>query len=223
MKADEYQQLLSEHEWHYHCMPPSDYHTHGWNEVKLIELARQHGHQSIFNHFYFREFKIPFFKDFPVATMANEQHQTDKHMNLTLNITADPAILEALNRIADGFGTRCTPATVTAAPATQEEEETPVKPAPKKAAKKPMETKPVPAEPEEEEFTLTGAELVERLGPLKNSEYSKALRGYMNKDLDLGGVTLGEVTDAAKLKKIDAKITELLKAKAKADAEEEDI
>lgn len=161
----------------------------------------------------------PFFK-FPVATTANEQPKNTDTMNIQVNLTADPQILSVLNRIADNLGVRHTPGTerpVTTLPEPASTEEAPVPEAPKKRKSATPAPKVVEPEPEPEVNVPTGAELAERISPLKGTQYTKQLRAYLDNDLGLAGTKLNEVTDAEALKKIDQKITELLKAAAEDD------
>lgn len=94
-------------------------------------------------------------------------------------------------------------------------EEAPAAEAPKKRKK--AETPAPKPEPEPEVEAPTGAELRERVLPLKGTGYAKQLRAYMAVDLGLTGVNLLEVTDAAARNKINEKITELLAASAADD------
>lgn len=200
------------------------------NELHLITLAREHGDafKRFFNSHYHSAWGVPFFK-FPVATTANEQHTNNDTMNLTLNITADPKILDAINNLTAAISSKqcgSTPAdapcpveaikvteegTVEEAPDTTEE--------PKKTrAKKTPTPKVVEPEPEPEVEAPTGAELAERISVLKGTPYTKQLRAYLDEQLGLAGVKLNEVTDATARNKINEKITELLEAaKAAAD------
>lgn len=202
-------------------------------ELHLITLAREHGDafKLLFNAHYISAWGVPFFK-FPVATTANEQPKNNDTMNLTLNITADPKILDAINNLTAALGSKqcgSAPAPVTFvgivdSPAPAEETPEPAAEAPKKRKK--AETpapKVVEAELEPEIEAPTGAELRERVLPLKGTGYAKQLRAYMDEQLGLAGVNLLEVTDAAARNKINEKITQLLKdaeieaAKAAAD------
>lgn len=158
-------------------------------------------------------------KHFPVATTANEQPKNTNSMNATLHITVDPQIIEAINNLAASLGEGCTAAPVfdvelekkklevaTEAPATPEPKGKGKKanpPAPKTPVEEP--------EPEPEDEAPTGPELAARITPIKNTPYTKALRAYIDEQLGLAGVKLNEITDNAARKKIDAKITELLK------------
>lgn len=158
---------------------------------------------------------------FPVAIKANEQ---PKHnMNLTLNITADQQIIDALNNIATSFRGNCTAATTATVSEVVAEEETPAAPAaPKKgkAAPKPASVKPAPVieEPEEEPFTLTGVDLVGLLAPIKGTDYTKELKSYKDTQLGLADTQLKDVTDVSHLKKLHVKIIELVEKKQAADA-----
>lgn len=198
-------------------------------ELRLINLAREHGDsfKLLFNVHYINAWGVPFFK-FPVATTANEQHKNTNTMNIntTVTISFDEKAEAVLNKFAEALfmnGTRGDPAAtqvrealVHQAPAT-EEAETPATPAPEpKKREKKAAPAPKAPEPDPLENVPTGAELAERISPLKGTNYTKQLRAYLDNDLGLSGTKLTEVTDVDDLKKIEVKIAELLEA-AKGD------
>lgn len=96
MTTTDYDRLCSEH-----AFPRIDGDNDSADrELHLITLAREHGDafKLLFNSHYISAWGVPFFK-FPVATTANEQHTNNDTMNLTLNITADQKILDAINNL----------------------------------------------------------------------------------------------------------------------------
>lgn len=175
---------------------------------------------------------------FPTATTAKEQPKTKTHMNATLTITADPAVLEAINNLASAIRSKapCEPVfdtelakrqlevPLSPTPTVEQEES----PAPKKRRTKVASPEPVeiPEEPvneepaNEEPEPPTGAELRDEVGPMKNSPYSKRLRKYMDEELGLTDKKLQDVTDIGHRAKLHAKIQELLAEKARADEDE---
>lgn len=180
-------------------------------------------------------------KHFPVATTANEQPKNTDTMNIQVNLTTDQQILDAINNLAAAISSRNTlivqggaggsteaacPVEVIRAAQASPAEEAPAPEAPKKRkaatpAPKPVEPEPEPVEPEPEpEIQVpTGPELKARVEPIKGTVYVTKLRDYMDNDLGLKGTGLAVVTDTEALKKIDEKITQLLKAAAAAEDE----
>jgi hypothetical protein len=227
------------HNWLWSCEThPSHYNAGAKEEAELMQIAYSKGsdYKAVMNHFYMQEFRVPLFKNFPVANVANEQPKPKDTMNLNVNITADPAIIEAINAVAAALKACQTPAVVDAglkepvlipdapepeAPKTRKTRATKAALEPEPAVAPESEPAPVAepepapaAEPEPE--APTGEQLLERVkeAGLVKTQWSEKLRDYMDKDIGLLGVTLKAVTDPEKRRLIDAKITELIAAKA---------
>ena len=197
-------------------------------QAGLESVTTDYGRQLLLTHA--TNFGDPFirlyYKQFPVATMANGQTKTKNTdtMNIQVNLSVDPKAIDALNNLAAAISGHSSGVTyVTEAPreAPPAPEEAPVPEAPKKVKKSPPTPKtPVEAvEPDPLKDVPTGAELKDRIIPLKGTGYPQKLRDYMDGPLGLKGVLLVAVTDVDALKKIDDKITELLK-EAAAEADE---
>jgi len=170
-------------------------------------------------------------KHFPVAIKATENPtpntQTNTTMNTLLNdiyeILIKP-LVEAIDRntAAKTGGSVMTPAsTITPCEAPPKEDED--KPETGKRGRKPKaaeaapatEPEPAPAvEPEvvaPEEPYMSGPELVELMKPLAKTQYSTKLVEFRDNELNWNKPTR-ELTDPAKLRKMEAKIREFLAA-----------
>lgn len=195
-------------------------------QAALESVTTDYGRQLLLTHA--TNFGDPFirlyYKHFPVATLANEQHTNTDNMNIQVNLSVDPKAIDALNNLAAAISGHSSGVTyVTEAPreAPPAPEEAPAPEAPKKRVPRATPTPKTPVEavePDPLKDIPTGAELKDRIIPLKGTGYPQKLRDYMDGPLGLKGVLLVAVTDVDALKKIDDKITELLKeAAAEAD------
>lgn len=220
----QYEQRLMAHTWPYRPGAP-DYEKHGHNEVELINEARSGGDdfKRLFNQHYQAAHGIPFFKDFPVATTANEQHPKQTYMKIELNITGLESLEAAFNRIAAALelkanGVTTAPSEAPPAPATEEQE------APAPAPKKEKKAKPAPAptpEPEPEPETpaepeFDANELADKMKPLAGTPFSIELKDYKEK-LTGSVAPLRTITDQEILRKLNTKIEALLALQAEGE------
>jgi len=157
-------------------------------------------------------------KHFPVASQeaTETQSQTPK-TNMTMNAllkdiyeTLINPLVEAIDRNTAAKGSVIAPVNEpVAAPAETEDKPEPKKRGPKAKAEAAPAPELEPTPVVEEEPYMSGADLVELMKPLKDTDFSKQLVEFRNNEVGFNKPTR-EMTDPAMLRQMEAKIREFL-------------
>jgi len=157
-------------------------------------------------------------KHFPVASQeaTETQSQTPK-TNMTMNAllkdiyeTLINPLVEAIDRNTAAKGSVIAPVNEpVAAPAETEDKPEPKKRGPKAKAEAAPAPELEPTPVVEEEPYMSGADLVELMKPLKDTDFSKQLVEFRNTTVGFNKPTR-EMTDPAMLRQMEAKIREFL-------------
>jgi len=166
-------------------------------------------------------------KHFPVASQeaTETQSQTPK-TNMTMNAllkdiyeTLINPLVEAIDRNTAAKGSVIAPVNEpVAAPAETEDKPEPKKRGPKAKAEAAPAPELEPTPVVEEEPYMSGADLVELMKPLKDTDFSKQLVEFRNTTVGFNKPTR-EMTDPAMLRQMEAKIREFLAANEAANEE----